>query len=130
MKRRTAPVLIIGHDLLALGLAASLRSLGQWVLVRDASQAERESLLTGPAPSAIIVDLLIASRNDFALLRTLRQQAHLLGVPTLVLSPGTVGHDRSTLESQLCALGAQPLLTPHDLDEVINELDRSLASVA
>ena len=130
MKQRSAPVLIIGHDLLALGLAASLRARGQWVIARGATPAEREGLFTGPTPAAIIVDVLIASRNDFALLRQVRQQAHLRSVPILVLSPGTIERERVALEGQLRALGARPLLHPHDLDEVIGELDRSLASVA
>ena len=130
MKQRSAPVLIIGHDLLALGLAASLRARGQWVITPGTTAAEREGLFAGPPPAAIIVDVLIASRHDFALLRQLRQHTHLRSVPVLVLSPGTIERERGALEGQLRALGARPLLHPHDLDEVIGELDRSLASVA
>jgi CheY-like chemotaxis protein len=133
MKQRTAPVLIIGHDLLALGLAASLRTRGRWVLVRGAALAERDTLssvVAGPTPAAIIIDLLIARSNDFAVLRAVRQQPHLRGIPILVLSPGTIGQECGALEGQLRALGARPLLNPHDLDEVVGELNRSLISVA
>jgi DNA-binding NarL/FixJ family response regulator len=125
------PILIIGHDILALGLAAMLRARGvRVVVVRGAEPNGNPLSLPGPRPAAIIIDLLIAKRDDFALLRQLRAMPHLEGVPVLVLSPGTVAQDASALEARLRAFAAQPLLTPHDLDTVLGELERSLASVA
>jgi DNA-binding NarL/FixJ family response regulator len=124
------PILIIGHDILALGLAAMLRARGMRVVVRGAEPGGSPLSLPGPRPAAIIIDLLIAKRDDFALLRQLRALPQLEGVPVLVLSPGTVAKDAPALEARLRAFAAQPLLTPHDLDTVLGELKRSLASVA
>lgn len=130
MEHATDPVLIIGHDLLALGLAALLRSRGQRVIVRGGTHDEVASLAIPQRPVAIIIDLMVARRDDFALVRRLRATAGLAGVPILVLSPGTVEYEAVTLEHQLRAFEAQPLLSPHDLDAVLGELARSHASVA
>lgn len=130
MERTSDPVLIIGHDLLALGLAALLRSRGQRVIVRGGARDEVANLTIPQRPVAIIVDLMVARRDDFALLRRLRATAALNGVPLLVLSPGTVEHEAIALERQLRAFGAQPMLSPHDLDAVLGALARSQASVA
>lgn len=130
MERPTDPILIIGHDLLALGLAALLRSRGQRVVVRGGTREDIAALLVPARPAAIIVDLMVACRDDFALLRRLRSMTTLASTPILVLSPGTVGQDGGALERQLRAFAAQPMLSPHDLDAVLGELARSHVSVA
>jgi CheY-like chemotaxis protein len=130
MERATDPILIIGHDLLALGLAALLRSRGQRVVVRGGTRDHIAALVVPANPVAIIVDLMVACRDDFALLRRLRSTPVLASTPIVVLSPGTIGHDAATLERQLRAFAAQPMLSPHDLDAVLGELARSHASVA
>lgn len=130
MDRPTDPILIIGHDLLALGLAALLRSRGQRVVVRGGTREDIAALLVPANPAAIIVDLMVACRDDFALLRRLRSAPTLSSTPILVLSPGTVGQDGGALERQLRAFAAQPMLSPHDLDAVLGELARSHVSVA
>lgn len=121
---RTEPILIIGHDLLAFGLAAMLRARGLRVIVRGGERQDGEALLAGPRPAAIIIDLMVARRDDFALLRFLRASAQLADVPLLVLSPGTVSKDMVALERQLRSFDARPLLNPHDLDTVLGELGR------
>jgi CheY-like chemotaxis protein len=130
MERATDPILIIGHDLLALGLAALLRSRGQRVVVRGGTREDIAALVVPASPAAIIVDLMVACRDDFALLRRLRSAPTLATTPILVLSPGTVGQDAGMLERQLRAFSAEPMLSPHDLDAVMGELARSDASVA
>lgn len=130
MMRPTKPTLLIGHDLLVLGLAALLRERGVRAIVRGGERHDLEGILGGPAPGVIIVDLLIARRDDFALLRRLRAGAQFAEVPILVLSSGTIGKERAALESRLRSLGARPLLSPHDLDDVLSELGQSLVSVA
>ena len=130
MERATDPILIIGHDLLALGLAALLRSRGQRVIVRGGTREDVAALVLPHRPAAIFVDLMVACRDDFALLRRLRAAPTLTTTPILVLSPGTVGQDGGALERQLRAFAAQPMLSPHDLDAVLGELARSHASVA
>jgi DNA-binding response OmpR family regulator len=130
LNRQAGPILIIGHDILAFGLAAMLRARGMRVIVRGGERQDGDSLLAGPRPAAIIVDLMVARRDDFALLRRMQAAQHLAGVPILVLSPGTVSKDSAALENQLRAFAARPLLTPHDLDTVLGELERTPASVA
>lgn len=127
--RPTGPILIIGHDILALGLAAMLRSRGLRVIVRDGAQ-DNALLLSGPRPAALVIDLMVARRDDFAILRRVRAAAHLAGLPVLVLSPGTVSRNGAELEGRLRDYDARPLLTPHDLDSLLAELERSLISVA
>ena len=130
LNRQAEPILIIGHDILAFGLAAMLRARGMRVIVRGGDRRDSDSLLAAPRPSAIIIDLMVARRDDFALLRRMQATQHLAGVPVLVLSPGTVSKDSVALENQLRAFAARPLLTPHDLDSVLSELERAPASVA
>jgi CheY-like chemotaxis protein len=130
MERATDPILIIGHDLMTFGLAALLRSRGQRVIVRGGTREDVAALVLPHSPAAIIVDLMVACRDDFALLRRLRAAPTLTTTPILVLSPGTVGQDGGALERQLHAFAAQPMLSPHDLDAVLGELARSHASVA
>ena len=127
---RSETILIIGHDILAFGLAAMLRARGLRVVVRGGERADDAAALTGPRPSAIIVDLMVARRDDFALLRRLRSTPHLAEVPLLVLSPGTVSKDSAGLEKRLRAFDARPLLDPHEFDTVLGELRRAPASVA
>lgn len=124
-----SPLVIIGHDILALGLAALLRARGARVLVRD-GMYEGEVIPAGMRPAAIIVDLLVACRDEFALLRLLRADPRFCDVPILVLSPGTVSRGLRSLEERLRALDVRALLSPHDLDTVVGELERSLAQVA
>lgn len=130
LKSRTEPILVIGHDILALGLAAMLRARGMRVVVRGGDRDDGAALLAGPPPAAIIIDLMVARRDDFALLRRLRELKTHRGVPLLVLSPGTISKDVAGLERTLRAFNARPLLDPHDLDTVIGELRRAPASVA
>lgn len=126
MERAADPVLIIGHDILALGLAAMLRGRGQRVIVRGGTREEIAALTIPQRPAAIIADLMVARRDDFALLRVLRATAALADVPILVLSPGTV-NEAAALERQLRAFDARPMLSPHDLEAVLGELSRSVA---
>lgn len=117
--------LLIGHDLLVLGLAAYLRERGGRVLVRDDLRHDREPGLNGAVPSAIVIDLLVARRDDFLLLRRLRGSARLARVPIIVLSTGTLGEERAGLEARLRSFDARPLLAPHDIGDVMGELERS-----
>lgn len=128
--RQTNPILLLGSDLLILGLAAMLRARGRRVLARGVDHQDLDMILAGPRPAAILIDLMVAWRDDFALLRRIRLMSQFSGVPILVLSPGTVADDHAMLDARLRSLGAQPLLSPHDLDDVLNELERSLVSVA
>lgn len=128
--REELPTLLIGHDLLVLGLAAYLRGQGMRVLVRGDLRQDFDSMLAGAVPSAIVVDLLVARRDDFLLLRRLQASARLSRVPVIVLSTGTIGSERATLEARLRSLGTRPLLAPHDIDDVLGELERSRVSVA
>ncbi len=128
--RQIYPILLLGNDLLTLGLAAMLRARGRRVLVRGGDHQDLDMVLAGPCPTAILIDLMIAWRDDFALLRRIRLLPQFSGVPVLVLSPGTVTDNHALLDSRLRSLGVQPLLSPHDLDDVLNELERSLVSVA
>jgi CheY-like chemotaxis protein len=127
---QTNPILLLGSDLLILGLAAMLRARGRRVLARGGEHQDLDMVLAGPRPAAIMIDLMTAWRDDFALLRRIRLLSQFSGVPVLVLSLGTVTDDHALLDSRLRALGVQPLLSPHDLDDVLNELERSLVSVA
>ena len=130
MEHTTDPVLIIGHDLLARGLAAQLRSRGQRVIVWGGKREEVAALAVPQRPAAIIVDLMVARRDDFSLLRHLQAGSGFAGIPILVLSPGTVEQDVGTLERRLRAFDARPMLGPHDLDAVLGELANSFVSVA
>lgn len=130
LEHATDPVLIIGHDLLALGLAAALRSRGQRVVVRGGTRDEVATLAIPHRPAAIIIDLMVARRDDFDLLRRLHATAALEGVPVLVLSPGTLDHEGAALERQLRAFDARPMLSPHDLDDLLGELSDAQVSVA
>ncbi len=122
-------LVIIGHDIMALGLAAALRTRGLRVLVRGGLVNGRY-LPADTQPTAIIVDLLMAERDGYALLRALRTESYTAGVPILVLSSGTVLDESADLEAQVRAFDARALLTPHDVDSVIDEVERSLAQVA
>ena len=130
MTREAHTILLIGHDLLVLGLAAYLRERGGQVLVRGDLRHDLDPGLNGAVPSAIIIDLLVARRDDFLLLRRLRGSARYARVPILVLSTGTLGVERAGLEARLRSFGARPLLAPHDIDDVVGELEHSRMSVA
>jgi len=128
--RQTNLILLLGNDLLILGLAAMLRARGRRVVARGGDCRDLDMILAGSRPAAILIDLMTAWRDDFALLRRIRTSPQFGTVPVLVLSPGTIGQDSAMLDARLRALGAQPLLSPHDLDDVLHELERSLVSVA
>jgi len=127
--RLVSPLVIIGYDIMALGLAAALRARGLRVLVRG-GMVEGPFLPIDTRPAAIIVDLLVAERDEYAVLRKLRADPRAADVPILVLSPGTVLGESETLEAHLRAFDARALLTPHDVDSVIREVERSLTQVA
>ena len=127
MKQKVHSTLLIGHDLLILGLAAQLRVRGARVVVRTEVRHGIAGACGDAMPTAIIVDLLVARPDDFALLRRLRGYAPLARVPIIVLSAGTLGAEQATLEARLRSLGTRPLLAPHDLDDVLDEVDHSLA---
>lgn len=124
-----SPLVIIGHDIMALGLAAALRARGLRVVVRG-GMVDGSYLPDDTRPTAIIVDLLMAQRDGFAVLRALRAEPRAAGVPILVLSSGTVLGESAALEARVRAFDARALLTPHDTDSVIREVERSLAQVA
>lgn len=124
-----SPLVVIGHDIMALGLAAALRARGVRVLVRG-GLVDGRYLPHDTRPAAIIVDLLMAERDGYALLRALRAEPRAAGVPILVLSSGTVLGESADLEAQVRTFDARALLTPHDIDSVIDEVERSLAQVA
>ena len=130
MRRMADTTLLIGPDLLVLGLAARLREQGGLVQVRGDSRHDFDSVLNGAVPSAIIVDLLVARRDDFLALRRLRGAARFAHVPIIVLSTGTLGAEQLGLEARLRSFDARPLLTPHDIEDVVVELERSRMSVA
>ncbi len=127
--RPVSPLIIIGHDIMALGLAAALRARGLRVVVRGGI-VDGSYLPADARPSAIIVDLLMAKRDEYAVLQALRAEPDAADVPILVLSSGTVLDERETLEAQLRAFDARALLAPHDVDSVLQEVERSLARVA
>ena len=130
MTRQTNPILLLGNDLLILGLAAMLRARGRRVMARGGDHRDLDMALAGLRPDAILIDLTTAWRDDFALLRRLQIMPQFREVPVLVLSPGTIMDDHAMLDARLRSLGARPLLSPHDLDDVLSELERSLVSVA
>lgn len=133
MDERSTPVLVIGPDIVAYGLAAALCARGveaMPVAVAGRGVDPLAAIPTGVRPAAIIVDLIIARRDDFAFLRRLRDTATLVGVPVIVSSSGTIAEDRRTLEYRLRAFGTRPLLDPHELDAILGELYRTIATVA
>ena len=132
MNRFAEPVLVIGPELFVYGLTAALRAQGlRAVPVLPGERGERFTLLPdGVQPGALLIDLLTARRDDFALLRRVRETPALAGVPVIVSSSGTVGADRRTVEYRLRALGTRPLLDPHDLGDIVGELYRTVATVA
>ena len=128
-KGLVSPLVIIGHDIMALGLAAALRARNLRVVVRGGPVDGRYLPAEGH-PAAIIVDLLMAERDEYALLRALRAETHEADVPILVLSSGTVLDESADREAHVREFGARALFAPHDIDAVISEVERSLAQVA
>lgn len=116
-------VVVIGSELFALGLVATLRGHGYSVSVITGARRGAEMLATiSWPPAALLVDLMVARHDDFALLRWIQSRPTLAAVPVLVSSPGTVVGDVGLLERQLHLLGARPLLDPHDLGAILDEL--------
>lgn len=122
-------IIVVGNGLFAAGLANFLRSRGHQASALDAGPDCYDILAARP-PDALIIDLLAARQDDFALLRRLRHNPILAVVPVLVSSPGTVVGDINRLERRLRALGAHPLLNPHDLDAILSELVDHTSHVA
>ena len=121
MTERARTIVIIGDGVYALSLAQLLRLRGQCAVALNSERGSYEQI-AGLSPLALIVDLMAAGRNDFALLRQLQADPSLSGVPVLVSSPGTVAGDAPQLEAQLRALGARPLLDSHELEAVLAEI--------
>ena len=121
MPERARTIVIIGDGVYALSLAQLLRLRGHCAEALDSERRSHEQI-ADLAPRAVIVDLMVAGRNDFALLRQLQADPALRGVPVLVSSPGTVAGNVPELEAQLRALGARPLLDSHEIDAVLAEI--------
>jgi CheY-like chemotaxis protein len=117
----TRTIVIIGDGVYALSLAELLR-LGGHRAQALSSECRNYEQIAGLSPLALIVDLMAARRNDFALLRRLQADPALAGVPVLVSSPGTVAGEAAQLEARLRALGARPLLDPHELEAVLAQI--------
>lgn len=126
------PVLVIGPDLVVYGLTAALRARGLCAVPRPMSERGDYAALVPEdlQPGALLIDLMVARRDDFALLRRVRETPILAGLPVIVSSSGTLGADRWTVEYRLRALGACPLLDPHDLEDIVGALYRTVATVA
>jgi CheY-like chemotaxis protein len=126
------PVLVIGPELFVYGVTAALRAQGLHAVPLSMSERGDSFALApeGPRPGALLIDLLVARRDDFALLRQVRETPALTDVPVIVSSSGTLGADRRTVEYRLRSLGTRPLLDPHDLADIVGELHRTLATVA
>ena len=121
MSKHGRTIVIIGDGVYALSLAQLLRLRGHCAEALN-SECRSYERLAGLSPLALIVDLMAARRNDFALLRRLQADPSLSGVPVLVSSPGTVADNVQQLEAHLRALGARPLLDPHELEAVVAEI--------
>ncbi len=121
MPERAGTIVIIGDGVYALSLVQLLR-LGSHRAEGLNSERRSYEQIARLAPLALIVDLMVARRNDFALLRQLQADPSLRGVPVLVSSPGTVAGNVPELEAQLRALGARPLLDSHEIDAVLAEI--------
>src|SRR5213595_2843128 len=74
--------------------------------------------------------LVAALRADFQVLRRLRGEPSLAGVPILVSSPGTVTDDPAWLERRLRPLDVRLLLEPHDLEAILGEMKVLARAVA
>ena len=121
MPERARTIVVIGDGVYALSLAQLLRLRGHCAEALN-SECRSYERLAGLSPRALIVDLMVARRNDFALLRRLQADPSLCRVPVLVSSPGTVAGDVPQLEAHLRALGARPLLDSHELEAVLTEI--------
>ena len=121
MPERARTIVIIGDGVYALSLAQLLCLRGHCAVALNSARGSHERI-AGLSPRALIVDLMVARRDDFALLRQLQADPSLSGVPVLVSSPGTVAGDVPALEAKLRALGARPLLDSHELEAVLAEI--------
>ncbi|HET8631115.1 MAG TPA: hypothetical protein VFL91_27145 [Thermomicrobiales bacterium] len=129
---RAGPLVVLGDGIYAASLGAALQARGSAVVVRAAADVRREGCagLVAPRPAALVLDLMAARRDDFALLRLLRAEPGLRGVPLIVSAQGTPGGDLGTLDRQLTALGATPLLDPHDVEAILDIADAHQKRVA
>jgi hypothetical protein len=122
-------IVVIGDGVYATGLADALRAGGHRALAVGSDHGDAGAL-AALAPDALVVDLMAARRADFALLRTLRSEPGLAGVPILVSSPGTVTDDPAWLERRLRSLDVRLLLEPHDLEAILGEMKVLARAVA
>lgn len=129
---RVGPLVVLGDGIYAASLGAALHAGGRAVVVRGAADARHEGCagLVALRPAALVLDLMAARRDDFALLRLLRAEPGLRGVPLIVSAQGTPGGDLAALGRQLAALGATPLLDPHDVDAIFDIADAHQRRVA
>lgn len=118
---KDTPIVVIGAGFFAAAFAAALESRGRAAVAIDCGQRHDAVPAALPAcPATIVIDLLQARCDDFALLRALRQTPAYATVPVFVLSSGTVmGDDVAMIERQLRAFDAEPLLDPLEFDTVL-----------
>ena len=122
-------IVVIGDGIYATGLVAALRAGGYRALAVDSDHGGAGAL-AALAPDALVVDLMAARRADFQVLRRLRGEPGLAGVPILVSSPGTVTDDPAWLERRLRPLDVRLLLEPHDLEAILGEMNVLARAVA
>jgi len=127
--RNGQTIVVIGDGIYATGLADALRAGGYRALAVDSDHGGAGALAE-LAPDALVVDLMAARRADFQVLRRLRGEPGLAGVPILVSSPGTVTDDPAWLERRLRPLDVRLLLEPHDLEAILGEMNVLARAVA
>jgi len=127
--RNEQTIVVIGDGIYATGLADALRAGGYRALVVGSDHGGTGALAEF-APDALVIDLMAARRADFQVLRRLRGEPGLAGVPILVSSPGTVTDDTAWLERRLRPLDVRLLLEPHDLEAILAEMKVLARAVA
>lgn len=124
-------IVVIGSGFFATAFAAALQARGHVTVAIDCpARADTPSVELPAGAAVLVVDLLLARRDDFALLRALRSDSAFLSTPTFVLSSGTVTNDVAQLEDQLRAFGVEPLLEPVDLDTLLARLTAPISNAA
>ena len=94
-------------------------------LARDGDQAMR--LVDQLSPSAMILDLMMPRRDGFSVLRELRADGRIGGLPVIVVT-AIFGLSERLYATELGA--ADYLTKPFELDELINRVRNVLASRA